>query len=174
MSLTNPNTPISEQDLHNFYLKIKPYLGINEMPAADLPEIMDPPPAVANQMPVLFDETGAERQVGWYKNSAGLKKPVYEKDFVFTISSTNTNWAEHVSNTFNMEKVIKYSVFGERSDCYYDISINYNSWTVQGCFYFIWQKDNPDDLYFFHRGSNGAIGTVRYIIQFTKTTDEFA
>lgn len=27
MALTNPNTPVSEQDLHDFYNRIKPYLG---------------------------------------------------------------------------------------------------------------------------------------------------
>ena len=40
---------------------------------------------------ILFDETEAERIVGWYKYSNGTKKPIYEKNYVNTVNS-NTDW----------------------------------------------------------------------------------
>lgn len=33
-------------------------------------------------LPILFDEGGTERQVGWYRYANGTKQPVYEKSFV--------------------------------------------------------------------------------------------
>ena len=43
-------------------------------------------PTTSAQMPILFDETGAEYIVGWYKLANGTKKPVYQK--TFSISET--------------------------------------------------------------------------------------
>lgn len=41
-----------------------------------------------NGYPVLFDETGAERFVGWYKYANGTKKPVYEKTVIAPLPSS--------------------------------------------------------------------------------------
>ena len=43
------------------------------------------------QLPVLFDETGEEKIVGWYKNSSGKRKPVYEKSFVWQFTSSTSS-----------------------------------------------------------------------------------
>lgn len=52
------------------------------------------------QLPVLFDESGAERVVGWYKNSDGLKKPVYER-IVKGITSSGAGWGtENIDLSF--------------------------------------------------------------------------
>ena len=40
--------------------------------------------APRNGYPVLFDETGAEHFVGWYKYANGTKKPMYEKTLIYT------------------------------------------------------------------------------------------
>ena len=55
MALTNPNTPISEQDLQDFYYKIKPYLGTNEMPAADMSEVISPLPVISGNVTIKKD-----------------------------------------------------------------------------------------------------------------------
>lgn len=41
-------------------------------------------------LPVLFDESGAEHQVGWYVYSNGTKKPVYQKSVDFGALPNNT------------------------------------------------------------------------------------
>ena len=53
--------------------------GGAEMPAEDMAEVASPLPGVMSRLPILFDESGAERVVGWYKYANGTKKPVYEK-----------------------------------------------------------------------------------------------
>lgn len=46
MSLTNPNTPVSQQDLQDFYHKILPYIGGDaKMPAEDMSEVISPLPS---------------------------------------------------------------------------------------------------------------------------------
>ena len=48
-------------------------------------------PTTSAQMPILFDETGAEYIVGWYKLAIGTKKPVYQRMYVTTSPSNNTD-----------------------------------------------------------------------------------
>ena len=51
----------------------------------EMSEIVSPLPAAQRVMPILFDETGAEYVVGWYKRASdGKKKPIYEKSIVKT------------------------------------------------------------------------------------------
>ena len=58
--------------------------------AAQMQAIKDAfePTVRPDMMPVLFDETGAERTVGWYRLANGKKKPEYQKDFVYSNSIT--------------------------------------------------------------------------------------
>lgn len=48
MSLTNPNKPVTEARLQEFYQQIKPYLGLREMPSGDMDEIVSPKPSVSH------------------------------------------------------------------------------------------------------------------------------
>lgn len=57
----------------------KTVVAPHELTAAELTEIVTPLPSVPVNMPILFDETGTERVVGWYKYANGTKKPVYRK-----------------------------------------------------------------------------------------------
>lgn len=41
-------------------------------------------------LPILFDEGGTERQVGWYRYANGTKKPVYEKSFTTNVAHLST------------------------------------------------------------------------------------
>lgn len=58
------------------------------MPATDMSEVASPMPSVMSRLPVLFDESGAEQVVGWYKYANGTKKPVYEKAISGTASAS--------------------------------------------------------------------------------------
>ena len=46
MSLPNPNLPVTEERLQEFYQQIKSYLGLREMPSGDMGEIVNPLPSV--------------------------------------------------------------------------------------------------------------------------------
>ena len=48
MSLPNPNKPVTEERLQEFYNMIKPYLGLREMPSGDMDEIVSPLPSVSH------------------------------------------------------------------------------------------------------------------------------
>ena len=62
--------------------------GGTEMPAEDMAEVASPLPSVMSRLPILFDESGAERIVGWYKYADGTKKPLYEKSWKTTTPAT--------------------------------------------------------------------------------------
>ena len=46
-TLPNPNLPVTEERLQEFYQQIKPYLGLREMPSGDMSEIVSPKPVTA-------------------------------------------------------------------------------------------------------------------------------
>lgn len=71
------------------------------MSAADLLDVKNEfvVPVRPDAMPVLFDETGAERVVGWYKLANGKRKPVYEK--CFNVSNTASDETITISTVLN-------------------------------------------------------------------------
>lgn len=58
-------------------------------------------------LPILFDEGGTERQVGWYRYANGTKQPVYQKTYTFLNHSENGNTNISLGDTDNKEKIIK-------------------------------------------------------------------
>ena len=84
MSLTNPNTPISEQDLKDFYEKIKPYLGTNAAPSEDMSEIVNPLPSI----PTRGHKYSTEEQVvgEWIDG-----KPIYQKTITGNLPTANNS-----------------------------------------------------------------------------------
>lgn len=69
---------------------------VHRLTQAEMSEIMSTLPGTPTELPVMFDETGAEYVVGWYKLANGTKKPVYEKSFYgkasdFTYGTQGTN-----------------------------------------------------------------------------------
>lgn len=83
MSLTNPNKPVTEARLQEFYHRIKNYLGFTEMPAEDMAEIVTPKPSVKARYHKYSTE---EQVVGEWIDG----KPLYEKTFVTTLPSGST------------------------------------------------------------------------------------
>lgn len=86
-------------------------ISVDEMASADMDEIITPLPSVGANLPILFDEQGEERVVGWYRYSNGTKKPVYEKTVI--ISSQSNDSKDYTLSSLgitNREKTI--SVFG--------------------------------------------------------------
>lgn len=126
MSLTNPNTPISQQDLQDFYHKILPYMGtgggatyiegdgiditddtisIDPMPAEDMDEIIDALPS-GGQVVLIKDAFNKgdlystdERLIGQWVDG----KPLYQKSFV--ISSQSADVGEYNISSFGISNV---------------------------------------------------------------------
>ena len=66
-------------------------ISTDNMTNADMAEVVTPLPSVSARLPILFDESGAERVVGWYKYADGTKKPVYEKSSITSNVSGTAN-----------------------------------------------------------------------------------
>lgn len=83
MSLTNPNKPVTEARLQEFYQQIKPYLGLREMPSGDMSEIVSPKPVTAKGGHRYSTE---EQIVGTWIDGSTL----YEKTVQFTVPNATT------------------------------------------------------------------------------------
>ena len=137
----------------------KTVISPDVMQSGDMDDVITPLPSIGNKLPVLFDESGAERVVGWYKYTNGTKKPVYEKKVEFTIG-TNKAWTQVDHNIANIETIVRLDTFvggqslytaGYQADAY---CMGYASVVKVGV------------------NQTGFQGqTARIILQYTKTTD---
>ncbi len=78
--MNNPFRLVTKQDLKDFYNKIKPYLGYEEMEDSDMDDVVTPLPSVGSR----YHKYSTEEQVvdEWIDG-----KPIYEKTIVFPKSS---------------------------------------------------------------------------------------
>ena len=81
----------------------------HEITSEEWEDVIDTLPGTPTELPVLFDERETEYQVGWYVNSSGLKKPVYEKT-VNCGKLPNASQKSVAHNISNIENVI--NIFG--------------------------------------------------------------
>ena len=81
-------------------------ISIDEMPSTDMSEIISPLPNAMSRMPILFDESETERQIGWYKYSNGTKKPVYEICMTGTTPNTYDSWSNFKVFNDDIDKII--------------------------------------------------------------------
>jgi hypothetical protein len=91
-----------QDDSVNDETDIKPHRLTQE----ELSEIMSKKPAPQDGFPILFDERGVERQVGWYVYSDGTKKPVYEKSMIFPYVNNGTDRQKHSLAELNIDTLI--------------------------------------------------------------------
>jgi len=88
MSLTNPNKPVTEARLQEFYHRIKSYLGFTEMPSEDMSEVISPLPSV---QPRYHKYSTEEHIVGEWIDG----KTLYEKTIELNIT-TSTNQGANI------------------------------------------------------------------------------
>ncbi len=81
MSLPNPNLPVTEARLQEFYQQIKSYLGLREMPSGDMDEIVSPKPVTAKGGHRYSTE---EQIVGTWIDG----RPIYEKTVLCSTPTT--------------------------------------------------------------------------------------
>lgn len=131
------------------------------MPATDMSEVASPMPSVMSRLPVLFDESGTEQVVGWYKYANGTKKPVYEK-VVEKDNPTND------STIISLPNVTIISIIGWAYD-----NANKNGIQLGYMGYFgIYQRTSTGDIEYYSDKSPAYYASkVRLIIKYTKTTD---
>lgn len=140
-------------------------ISTDNMLSTDMEEVASPLPGVMSRLPVLFDESGAERVVGWYKYANGTKKPVYEKSYVSSYSGNIRQW--QTIETFtgaadNIDSIIYQRVF----------CITNNGATKEGTAYNrIIIRSDGNDITFEASDALSGVSNIRGIIQYTKTTD---
>lgn len=144
-------------------------ISTDNMPAADMSEIVTPLPSVGARLPILFDEQSEERVVGWYRYSNGTKKKVYEKTYsVSSVSSTS----KLVDSSMKLSNVTLVGFINNGVA----LGGNYNGTTFQGAIgtgmhFRIW-NDATGGLYCNIEGGGSVTATqARFSVQYTKTTD---
>ena len=113
MSLSNPNKPVTEQRLAEFFNKIKGYLGYSEMPSADLEDVINPLPSVASRRHTY---STSEQIVGTWIDG----KPIYQKTISGTLASS-VNVESTIGTITNLSELV--FAFGKviRSSTRHDI-----------------------------------------------------
>lgn len=144
----------------------KTVVAPHELTAAELTEIVTPLPSVPVNMPILFDETGTERVVGWYRLANGMKKPVYQKCVKFTVTSAHTTATSIPSGITNGAMGFVVGGYLHPSGGNY-LPNNYND----GEFFSYTGITNDVSNVRFKTVASNAGAEVLVIIQYTKTTD---
>ena len=98
MSLSNPNKPVTEQRLADFFNKIKGYLGYPVMPDTDMPEVLTPLPSVMSRRMKYSTE---EQVAGEWVDG----KPLYQKTIVDTTNDT-INVSKYISIGASVDKCV--------------------------------------------------------------------
>lgn len=138
-------------------------ISTDNMPAEDMAEIVTPLPSLNARLPILFDETGAERVVGWYKLANGTKKPVYEYLIKTTVNQASTTDL----SSLNIENIYKYegAQFNDNYGGKIDISPDANSYLYP------WYNKSTQVLTLTNTYASYNGRTAIIIIQYTKSTD---
>jgi len=155
MSLTNPNKPVTEARLQEFYHRIKSYLGFTEMPSEDMSEVISPLPSV---QPRYHKYSTEEHIVGEWIDG----KTLYEK--VFNCGDNVTDGKTIALNLDNpaFVKIECFAVLGSASMPVptIDSATNYMS------FYY---QSSTGNLVFRKAGTSWTQYTVYAIVQYTKS-----
>lgn len=151
----------------------KTVVAPHELTMAELAEIVTPLPSVPVNMPILFDETGTERVVGWYRLANGTKKPVYEKSLKSSWSGNiEKNQVYAVLDTFtnvlsDVDFICGGSVWGDTNsgtDLAIDLSVALLIRVTNN-------KQNVIIQQVFSAGSMNGVGNIHVNVRYTKTTD---
>lgn len=144
MSLTNPNTPVSQQDLQDFYHKLLPYIGGSfGLVATGIDS--------AN----LYSTT--ERVIGQWIDG----KPLYQKVVEFTITNSNA-WTDYNHGISNIDKCVSMDCFAVYNNEIYTVGPKHNESFMSGFF----GKTSVSVS-----SKNYTNYTARCILRYTKTTD---
>lgn len=146
----------------------KTVVSPHELTAAELAEIVTPLPSVPVNMPILFDETGAEHVVGWYKYANGTKKPIYQKTISITLSNNGDNQINHnIENVDNIMVDLSHSYVIAGSEIFPLVCVNQSLSTFTYDVVLQWVTTIKIDIL----AGSGRLGSGYVTLQYTKTTD---
>jgi hypothetical protein len=166
MSLPNPNKPVTEKRLQEFYHRIKNYLGIPEMPSEDMEEILTPLPSVISRRMKYSTE---EQIVGEWIDG----KPIYQ--ITVNVNSATVSGTElmTVTNVTNVKKVISldYQTILKDTSSFDGLVYSQSGYSRL--------RSNIDNgvIQLFHLCTistwltNSSIDNIYATLQYTKTTD---
>lgn len=150
----------------------KTVVAPHELTAAELAEIVTPLPSVPVNMPILFDETGAEYQVAWYKLANGTKKPVYEKTIDCGALPNNTS-KTIPTGIDNIEKVVKVTGYSNNPTGNNSLPLPYfniNNNTV-GTAIEMYYSGSNNSIYIRSNANVSTFSNTIVTLLYTKTTD---
>lgn len=152
----------------------------HRLTASELTDICTPLPGAVSDMPVLFDETGAEYVVGWYKLANGTKKPVYEKHLVLlnqtNINDTTVDIAENVDILISKEITGFRKTDVAKNPVYIpyvaNTTTNYDNYILSGFFKDL-NSNNNKLIWQWQVGAtqDGRTHDFYITVRYTKTTD---
>lgn len=133
-------------------------------------------------IPILFDEGGTERQVGWYRYANGTKQPVYEKTINNLTMPQVTSESVKIDHSLseygisNTDKIVDYfTMVTNGSSLWYrnrhilnNSDINYSKMAFN-----TWVANNASNLLLCIRSNDSTYNNfvVDLTIRYTKTTD---
>lgn len=188
MSLTNPNKPVTEARLQEFYHRIKNFLGFTEMPSEDISEIIYPLPVLRTRHNILekFDKSNIysldETVIGCWIDG----KPIYQKIIIDTtpeVTADGTSTSKNIDTGISIDTV----VHAEAMICntngtfvpLYAATGGTGSVMANASYYVRFNIANyshptvPNQISL--HSSNASTWSnkpIRFILQYTKTTDQ--
>lgn len=123
-------------------------------------------------LPILFDEGGTERQVGWYRYANGTKKPVYEKT-IFNTMPSEVDVSKLVSINASIDTFVFDKCYLKNNDTGNYLPLSYMNNDSSARYYL---RDNtaatdPNTIGLQTNNSNWTSKPVYITIRYTKTTD---
>lgn len=177
LTIKDDGTAVTERDTVNFTdfdidddsTNEETDITPHRLTAGEMTEIMSTLPGTPVDLPVMWDDTGTEYQIGWYKLSNGKKIPIYRKTLynAITLDSTSKQMtAAH--NIPNIGRIL-------RTDGYATRPTDNKTWSIPQGF---------EDGYYYLAGADATnvgisrkepVGwsgfNVTFSIIYTKTTD---
>lgn len=171
MSLPNPNLPVTEARLQEFYQQIKSYLGLREMPSGDMGEIVNPKPVTAKGGHRYSTE---EQIVGTWIDGSTL----YEKTVIVPTPQCVTDGSEvrvdYEITSWNVETGIDLNCFAKNPNSMSTVVFKGIWVSSQGYGFRCWtaHNDTTNKDYISVTNSNTSFNEhiLTITIQYTKTT----
>lgn len=157
MSLTNPNTVVTEQRLSEFYQGILPYMG-------GMPEML------ANKFSKGDLYSTEERMIGQWIDG----KPLYQRTFEKAVTEVNNSVSVYANilAVLSIDKVVSLGgYYISSANAGYSIPIIGNNSYSEGVGTWITDLGTKDLCVLVSNGKYPGIGTAYVTIQYTKTTD---
>lgn len=140
----------------------------HRLTSEELADICSPLPAGTANLPVLFDESGAEYVVGRYVNSQGKWKPMYQK--IVNMTSPSSKGVFTISELPNIDTLTNIDGYMKPSNGW---RARINSWQTSSSYTFINFNGNTQQFYFSSDSNEYLSCSMCLILQYTKSTDTY-